>query len=278
MEFDDLPLEEDFPELPDDDEDVQAIVRALAKTGGGNGGGGGGAGAGAATNNNSSMAASGLHYGGSGGGGGNGGRVASVEAAPGAADDYIRNFLIRARMFTALDAFNTDWYEFKARRALPGAELLKVPDAHAANALLEANIATLRIELASAQDIAGRVQASWDRVRRERDFHRMHHKRVMQEKNKVITDLRRLKTHYEQYEPTMAELRSKYELAMKEKALMRLERDRLAARATALEALLRAAANNVGNGGSGLGGGGTYPNSTTMLQGEGGGGGGGGQP
>lgn len=31
------------------------------------------------------------------------------------------------------------------------------------------------------------------RFRKERDFHRMHHKRVVQEKNRLITDIKRLK-------------------------------------------------------------------------------------
>ena len=56
------------------------------------------------------------------------------------------------------------------------------------------------------------------------DFHRMHHKRVVREKGKLIVDMKRLRKHYAAYEPTMKQLREKYELAMKEKMLMRLER------------------------------------------------------
>lgn len=52
----------------------------------------------------------------------------------------------------------------------------------------------------------------------------------------MIVDIKRLKKHYETYEPTLNELRHKYESAMKEKMLMRLERDRMAARLAALEA------------------------------------------
>lgn len=55
----------------------------------------------------------------------------------------------------------------------------------------------------------------------------MHHKRVVQEKNKLINDIKRMKRHYENYEPTMKSLQHKYELAMKEKMLMRLEKDKL---------------------------------------------------
>merc|ERR1712118_493198 len=75
----------------------------------------------------------------------------------------------------------------------------------------------------------------WDKFRKERDFHRMHHKRVVQEKNRLLSDLKRLKKHYEQYEPTLTELRHKYECAMKEKMLMRLERDRFAAKNETLQ-------------------------------------------
>lgn len=58
----------------------------------------------------------------------------------------------------------------------------------------------------------------------------MHHKRVVQEKNKLLHDIKRLKTHYESYEPTLKQLQHKYEVAMKEKMLTKLERDKLAAK------------------------------------------------
>ena len=40
------------------------------------------------------------------------------------------------------------------------------------------------------------ASATWDKFRKERDFHRMHHKRVAQEKNKLIQDMQILKKHY----------------------------------------------------------------------------------
>ncbi len=45
---------------------------------------------------------------------------------------------------------------------------------------LEDELAGLRRELAEAQTIAGKASATWDKFRKERDFHRMHHKRVAQ--------------------------------------------------------------------------------------------------
>merc|ERR1719230_690600 len=70
----------------------------------------------------------------------------------------------------------------------------------------------------------------------------MHHRRVVQEKRKLVTDIKRLRDKFAGFEPTLAELRGKYEVAMKEKMLMRLERDRMASRVQGLEEQLRAMA------------------------------------
>merc|ERR1719389_761928 len=93
----------------------------------------------------------------------------------------------------------------------------------------------MRQELEKARVVAEKAKQTWDKFRKERDFHRMHHRRVVQEKNRLIIDLKRLKRHYEQYEPTLTELRHKYEVAMKEKTLMRLERDRFANKVESLQ-------------------------------------------
>jgi len=54
-------------------------------------------------------------------------------------------------------------------------------------------LVAIRQELAAAREVAARASGTWDKFRKERDFHRMHHKRVAQEKNKLITDIKRLK-------------------------------------------------------------------------------------
>merc|ERR1719201_3293038 len=110
-----------------------------------------------------------------------------------------------------------------------------VPDLYARNQDLFEEVAVLRQELDKARQVALKAKQTWDKFRKERDFHRMHHRRVTQEKNKLIVDLKRLKKHYEQYEPTLTELRHKYECAMKEKMLMRLERDRFATKNETLQ-------------------------------------------
>eukprot|EP00884_Botryococcus_braunii_P015050 jgi/Botrbrau1/23546/Bobra.0141s0017.1 len=144
-------------------------------------------------------------------------------------------------MERTLDSFDTEWYELQEKGLLPGMspEGEEVPNQYAANLALQEHVTELKRELAEARKVAAAASATWDRFRKERDFHRMHHKRVLQEKNRLITDIERLKRHYSKYEPAIDELHHKYEAAMKEKMLLRLDRDRLAARVEALEGQLR---------------------------------------
>jgi hypothetical protein len=163
------------------------------------------------------------------------GEVVKVSQRPQVIDDFIRNFLMKYQMKRSLDTFQTEWYEMQQSGKFKDSELQVVPDDYARNQLLYEEVVISRQELEKARMVAEKAKHTWDKFRKERDFHRMHHRRVVQEKNRLIIDLKRLKRHYEQYEPTLTELRHKYEVAMKEKMLMRLERDRHSSKAESLQ-------------------------------------------
>jgi hypothetical protein len=74
-----------------------------------------------------------------------------------------------------------------------------------------------------------KVKEEYVKMKKERDYHRMHHNRVAQEKNKLINDIKRLKAHYENYEPIMKTIKDKYEGAIRNKVVNQLERDRAVA-------------------------------------------------
>ena len=85
-------------------------------------------------------------------------------------------------------------YEQAAAR--PPDALDAVPDVYTANSMLEQRVQRLEAQLGAAQKTADNASGSWDKFRKERDFHRLHHRRVLQEKNRLVTDIRRLKQHY----------------------------------------------------------------------------------
>eukprot|EP00981_Chlorochromonas_danica_P011936 scaffold4349_cov178-Ochromonas_danica.AAC.4 len=169
--------------------------------------------------------------------GNNNGNSQSVitQVRPSVVDDFVRNFLIKAGMKRTLDIFNTEWYELQSKGKLPNELSTAVPDIYLRNEDLDQQTKQLREQVEKMREVATKAQATWDKFRKERDFHRMHHQRVLQEKAKVVDDLRRLKQHMRSYEPAIEELKRRHETAMKEKMLIRLERDRLRVRVKALE-------------------------------------------
>ncbi|PNH08137.1 Flagellar WD repeat domain-containing protein [Tetrabaena socialis] len=173
-----------------------------------------------------------------------------VVKKPEVIDDFMRNFFIKMGLARTCECFEAEWYELKATGRLDNSTT--VPDVYLRNAELEDEVSGLRRELSEAKSIASRASATWDKFRKERDFHRMHHKRVAQEKNKLLTDLRRLKEHYAKYEPTILELKKKYETLMKEKMMASLERDKLASKVEALEAAGQERSFGAGSGASGV--------------------------
>ena len=81
-------------------------------------------------------------------------------------------------------------YERKAAGALPLSPPPRVPDAYMHNATLSDDVIALQNEVAAARAVAAKASATWDTLRKERDFHRMHHKRVTQEKGRLIKEVR----------------------------------------------------------------------------------------
>lgn len=154
---------------------------------------------------------------------------------PAVVDDFIRNFLIKAGMKKTLDTFNSEWYELQSKGRIPAELSENVPDIYLRNEDLDQQARGLREQVEKMREVAARAQSTWDKFRKERDYHRMNHRRVVQEKNKLIDDIRRLKTHMESYEPTLEELKKRYETTIKEKSVVKIERDRLKGRVATLE-------------------------------------------
>jgi WD40 repeat protein len=160
---------------------------------------------------------------------------AMTQVRPSVVDDFLRNFLIKAGLKRSLDTFNTEWYEMQSKGKLPAELSTAVPDIYLRNEELDKQAGVLREQVEKMRAVASKAESTWDKFRKERDFHRMHHKRVVQEKNKLIDDLRRLRNHLRSYEPTIEELKKRHESAMKEKMMIKLERDRLKSRVKVLD-------------------------------------------
>ncbi|XP_064643835.1 sperm-associated antigen 16 protein-like [Lineus longissimus] len=163
----------------------------------------------------------------------------NVVHRPEVVDDFVRNFLVKMGMGRTLDSFQTEWYELQQKGLLNEEDIGVVPDIYARNQSLDEELKHLKLERDRYKEAALKAKDTYVKLRKERDYHRMHHKRVVQEKNKLINDIKRLKKHYESYEPTLRQLKHKYEVAMKEKMLTKLERDRAVGQVTGLQTTIQ---------------------------------------
>ncbi|XP_004626767.1 sperm-associated antigen 16 protein [Octodon degus] len=150
----------------------------------------------------------------------------SRHAAPEVIEDFLCNFLIKMGMTRTFGCFQSEWYELIQKGVTQLRTSRSVPDVYAQIMLLENENKNLKKDLKHFKQAADKAREDLLKTQKERDFHRMHHKRVIQEKTKLIKDLKELKLHYASYEPTIRVLHEKHHALLKEKMLASLERDR----------------------------------------------------
>ncbi|XP_032548918.1 von Willebrand factor C domain-containing protein 2-like isoform X7 [Chiroxiphia lanceolata] len=114
----------------------------------------------------------------------------SVCEVPEAMDDFFCNFLVRLGMSRTLNCFQTEWYELIERGVLTVKDAGLVPTVYTHNQQLQAENMSLKKDLENYKLAANKTKEALLKMQKERDFHRMHHKRVVQEKNRLICDMK----------------------------------------------------------------------------------------
>ncbi|XP_021780104.1 sperm-associated antigen 16 protein isoform X7 [Papio anubis] len=163
----------------------------------------------------------------------------SKPAVPEVIEDFLCNFLIKMGMTRTLDCFQSEWYELIQKGVTELRTVGNVPDVYTQLMLLENENKNLKKDLKHYKQAADKAREDLLKIQKERDFHRMHHKRIVQEKNKLINDLKGLKLHYASYEPTIRVLHEKHHTLLKEKMLTSLERDKVVGQISGLQEILK---------------------------------------
>ncbi|XP_033086281.1 sperm-associated antigen 16 protein isoform X3 [Trachypithecus francoisi] len=163
----------------------------------------------------------------------------SKPAVPEVIEDFLCNFLIKMGMTRTLDCFQSEWYELIQKGVTELRTVGNVPDVYTQIMLLENENKNLKKDLKHYKQAADKAREDLLKIQKERDFHRMHHKRIVQEKKKLISDLKGLKLHYASYEPTIRVLHEKHHTLLKEKMLTSLERDKVVEQISGLQEILK---------------------------------------
>ncbi|CAI9715933.1 sperm-associated antigen 16 protein-like [Octopus vulgaris] len=172
---------------------------------------------------------------------------ASVKEIPETVDDFICNFLAQMKMRKTLNAFQTECnssentdilkpfldnyhhiigYEMEQKGMVSNATPFLLPDVYTSILQLESQIKLLEKDSAAFKKVALKAKEAYLKLQKQRDFHRMNHHRIVQERDNLMNDIRRLKKHYSAFEPTLKEFKERYESAMKHKMLTKIELER----------------------------------------------------
>lgn len=87
--------------------------------------------------------------------------------------------------------------------------------------------------------MAENAKSTWEKLRKERDFHKHHQDRVNGEKLNITGQIKTVKQEQDEMMERIEEMKKKHLATVKEKALLKLERDKLQRRAHDLNQLIK---------------------------------------
>jgi len=97
-------------------------------------------------------------------------------------DDFIRNFLSKFKMGKTLNIFEQEWHDLSKKGTFHDNALGLITDIATKNERMGEKIEKMKAELKGAKVVAEDAKSTWEKLRKERDFHKTHQARVNTEK------------------------------------------------------------------------------------------------
>ena len=155
-------------------------------------------------------------------------------------DDFIRNFLQKFEMNKTLNIFQEEWHELQKKGTFHDVAIGLITDMKNKNNKLEKKIENMKVELKEANIIANQAKSTWEHLRKERDFHKTHQDRVNNEKVSLNQHIKKMKDLHEDYVDKIEEVERKHLMAVKEKAMLRLEKDKANKKCAEIQGAIKA--------------------------------------
>uniref|UniRef100_A0A8C1D601 Uncharacterized protein n=2 Tax=Cyprinus carpio TaxID=7962 RepID=A0A8C1D601_CYPCA len=138
-------------------------------------------------------------------------------------DNFLRNYLVQMGMKRTSDCFQIEWFEMGHKGLMKTDVMQLVSDVYTHNQLLDNELKNVQRERNSYKRATFEGGETIVKLQRERDFHSMHQKHVVQEKNRLFEDIKKV---YATCDPALRQLNEKYQAAVWQKMLVSLERDK----------------------------------------------------
>ncbi|EDQ88273.1 uncharacterized protein MONBRDRAFT_26509 [Monosiga brevicollis MX1] len=158
---------------------------------------------------------------------------------PEPAEDYVRNFLLRHGLTTTLATFQQEWYTKVLQGELPERTDEPAPDLYRELDHLRQQVQNFQQQSVHQTNKQTSSQNKVEKLQKERDYHRLNHRRILQEKTKFVNEIKSLKDLSSRLEEELVALRAKHDALLREKALIRLDRDRTKTQMNSIQATLR---------------------------------------
>ncbi|XP_041824399.1 sperm-associated antigen 16 protein-like [Melanotaenia boesemani] len=150
---------------------------------------------------------------------------ASTHPPPSVAQ-FLRHFLWEMGMKETLDCFQNEWAEMVQKGLVDEEWVDVVPDVYIENQRLDKELKNARREREEYRQATSVAAETLVQVKRTRDIHRMRHKRVVQEKSRVIEEIRKLKQQCESHESALKRMNEKYQAVLKQVMLVAMQTDK----------------------------------------------------
>jgi hypothetical protein len=150
-------------------------------------------------------------------------------------DDFIRNFLSQLKMTKTMNIFQHEWFELQKKGVFQDKGIGMITDIQNKNEKMQEKIERVRKELESAKVIAEDARSTWEKLRKERDYHKSHQVTVNEDKIDISNSIKKLKISQEDYQEKIDEIKRKLQITLKEKSLLKLEKDKLQKKAHSLQ-------------------------------------------
>lgn len=142
-------------------------------------------------------------------------------------DGFLSSFFFQMGMTETLKCFQSEWAELLQRGLVDAQQVEVVPSVYVEILRLHRKLKNIQQEIREYREASSAAAEILVKARKARNIQRMHHQRVLVEKNRLIEELRRLKAKCSSYESELKRQFEKYQAAVKQTLLMSLERDKV---------------------------------------------------
>jgi chromosome segregation ATPase len=126
------------------------------------------------------------------------------------ADVFIKNYLMKFDMVKSLKILEQEFYELLSKKEINIEDIPNVPQAYIESEILQEKIGNIQKELDDAKIYAEKANSLFLNLQQTKESAKIKHRRVQQEKQKIIKEIDRLKVVYEKDNKAYKELTRKH--------------------------------------------------------------------